>query len=113
MALASYATPRNPPRLIWPLHLTRQTLADLRDPSACAVLGIDPEDLVSQWTKAQTAGRPVRSWRASDRLRALGFDGFLYPSRKSPEHGHATLFTATGLRLAGPPKPWRLPMLDC
>ena len=113
VALASYLSPNDPPRLIWPLHLAAPALADLRDPSACAALGIDPSDLVSRWAEAWAEGRPVRSWHASDRLRDLGLDGFLYPSRKAPEHGHVTLFTAAGLRRDGPPARWIPPAPHC
>lgn len=106
--MASYASPGDPPRLIWPLHLAPKALADLRDRAVCAALGIDPDDLVSRWADDRAAGRQVRSWRASDHLRAMGPDGFLYPSRKAPEHGHVILFATKGLRLAGPPEPWSL-----
>ncbi|WP_268744173.1 RES family NAD+ phosphorylase [Limimaricola cinnabarinus] len=108
VAMASYASPGDPPRLIWPLHLAPKALADLRDRAVCAALGIDPDDLVSRWADDRAAGRQVRSWRASDHLRAMGPDGFLYPSRKAPEHGHVILFATKGLRLAGPPEPWSL-----
>ncbi|MCP1170157.1 hypothetical protein [Limimaricola litoreus] len=113
MALASYLTPNDPARWIWPLHLAAPGLADLRDPSICAALGVDPRNLVSRWTEARAKGRAVCSWEVSDRMRAKGLNGFLYPSRKSPEHGHVTLFGTTRLRKAGPPRRWSPPAPDC
>ncbi|WP_334060929.1 RES family NAD+ phosphorylase [Limimaricola cinnabarinus] len=113
VALASYLTPNDPARWIWPLQLAVPALADLRDPKACAALGVDPRDLVSRWAEARAEGRAVRSWQLSDRMRAKGLDGFLYPSRKSPEHGHVALFGTTGLRKAGPPRRWVPPVPDC
>ncbi|EYD70795.1 RES family NAD+ phosphorylase [Limimaricola hongkongensis] len=109
VALASYVTPEDPPRLVWPLDLATTALADLRRARICTGLGIDPDDLVARRAMDRAAGRPARSWRASDRLRDLGATGAIYPSRKSPEHAHLVLFAATGLRCAGPPRAWRLP----
>lgn len=106
VALASYVTRHDPPRLIWPLDLNAAAMADLRDPDTCAAFGIDLSDPVARWTDDRAAGRPARSWRASDRLRALGATGGLYASRKAPHLGHAVLFEATGLRLAGAPTVW-------
>ncbi|MGR3463733.1 RES family NAD+ phosphorylase [Limimaricola sp.] len=109
VALVNYVTPDDPPRLAWPLDLAVTALADLRCARVCAGLGIDPDDLVARWAMDRSAGRPARSWRASDRLRDLGAAGAIYPSRKSPEHAHLVLFAATGLRRAGPPRLWRAP----
>ncbi|MGR3497916.1 MAG: RES family NAD+ phosphorylase [Limimaricola soesokkakensis] len=111
VALATYAAPADAPRRLWPLDLVTADLADLRDENVRTSLGVDLEDLVARWADDRAAGRPARSWRASDRLRDLGASGFLYPSRKSPEHGHLVLFSIRGLCRGGPSSPWLSPSL--
>ncbi|MCZ4261862.1 RES family NAD+ phosphorylase [Limimaricola sp. G21655-S1] len=111
VALATYAAPGDAPRRLWPLDLATTDLADLRDEDVRTALGVDFEDLVARWADDRAAGRPARSWRASDRLRGLGASGFLYPSRKSPEHGHLVMFSTHGLCRGGPSSLWLGPSL--
>jgi RES domain-containing protein len=112
VALATYLRPDDPPRRLWPLELAAPRIADLREDENCVALGVCPDDLMARWAEDRAAGRPARSWRASDRTRALGATGFLYRSRKAPEHAHLVLFSASGLHQAGPSRRWPEPLPD-
>lgn len=67
-------------------------IADLRDVSAMARLGIDPQDAFGDWQTALAAGQTPASWRVRRHLEACGAQGLIDPSRQRPGLWHLTLF---------------------
>ena len=88
-AVRPYRRPDDPPRTALRLRIKGARVLDGRDPSACAALSIAPADLTVDW---RAATGPAVNWRASDRARAIGADGLLYPSRTNRRFTHLVLF---------------------
>ena len=111
VASKRYMTPADPPRAIYPLHVTSDRIIDLRDPAACAHWDIDVTHRAAEWQDIRAQGLRSPTWDISDRVRALALDGMLYASRSDPAKTHLTLFrwntpgTAT-VTLDGPPMPY-------
>lgn len=74
------------------LAVVADRLIDLRDPSACAAIGIDPIDGQADWIAALSKGEEPPSWRVSDRVRAMGAMGLIDRSRHAPSTWHLVLF---------------------
>lgn len=88
-AMARYG---DPPRTVLRLTVEAERLVDLRDPDACARLGVDATRTKEDWIAALAAGAEAPSWRASDRARALGATGLIDRSRRLPGEWHLVLF---------------------
>lgn len=72
------------------VHASR--IVDLRDRAACQAAGVDLEDAVAPWQEVLKAGGEPSSWRVRRQLDAIGANGLIDPSRKSPGLWHLTLF---------------------
>ncbi|MCB2130740.1 MAG: RES family NAD+ phosphorylase [Rhodobacteraceae bacterium] len=93
IASRRYFAPGDPPRAIFPLHVTADRIVDLRDPSATRHFGIDTTHRTAEWQESRARGEPAPTWAISDRVRALGLQGMLYASRSDPAGTtHLTLF---------------------
>ncbi len=68
-------------------------IADLRDPTTLAGLGIDPGDAAADWQGPVAEGRVPPSWAVRDALERHGAKGLIDPSRKRPGLWHLTLFS--------------------
>jgi RES domain-containing protein len=75
-----------------PLEVTAERIADLRDTSAMAALGVDPAEAALDWQQALAHGEIPASWRVRDLLQHAGAAGLIDPSRKRPGLWHLTLF---------------------
>lgn len=70
----------------------------------------DVDRLASQsWMNALSRGEEPWSWVAADKIRSLGYDGLIDPSRRRPGLWHITLFrwnddNAPQVELLGVPK---------
>ncbi|WFP15740.1 RES family NAD+ phosphorylase [Citricoccus muralis] len=69
-----------------------QRIVDLRDASAMARLGVDPQEAFGDWQAAVASGQIPTSWRVRRRLEARGAQGLIDPSRRRPGLWHLTLF---------------------
>jgi hypothetical protein len=83
-------------------------IVDLRDVSAREAAGIDLADAAAPWQDIAAAGGTPASWTVRDRLREVGANGLIDPSRKSPGLWHLVLFRwneadAPIIRLGGHP----------
>ena len=108
-SLTRYLGPDDPLRMIVELEVAGGAILDLDTPDLPA--GIDGETARHRWDIDRKAGRFPPTWTMSDRIRAAGWDGFLYPSRLRPDLRNVCLFhwnEAGGpiLTPRGQPEPW-------
>lgn len=107
-AIARYLRPGDAPRLAYPLALTAARIADLRDASTLAALGLKGHETAVPWLPERAAGRPATTWTASDAVRAARLHGMIYTARSAPDRWHLVLFCwnrpgAAQLQPDGPP----------
>ena len=110
-AIAPYLGPYDPPRVVVPLRIRGARLADLRDPATCAALGLTGAEAAVPWLPERAAGLAATTWRASDAVRAAGYDGMIYTARSAPARWHVVLFRwnqpgAAQVGRDGPPHPY-------
>ncbi|MTH95441.1 RES domain-containing protein [Roseibium sp. RKSG952] len=106
VAIGQYVTEANQERVLLTFEVRTANLLDLRHPEAIGLY----EDARQSWIPVLEAGGEPPSWRAADRIRAMGFDGLIDPSRRRPGLWHVTLFRwnrpgAPTVRQIGAPKP--------
>ena len=104
-AMRRYLRPDDPPRVIRPLAVEAQRILDLSRSGAGT-------PVASVWQDRRRDGERPATWDISDRARADGAQGMLYPSRTRPDLLHLMLFTADVLRTDGPPQLWLDPFRD-
>ncbi|WP_299926412.1 RES family NAD+ phosphorylase [uncultured Pelagimonas sp.] len=92
VALRVYVKDGDPARKIYPIQITHARLVDLRDPKVREAFDTRLSDLHVFWSDLMASGDPVPTWNLSDRLRKIGADGILTPSRSRPDLTHLTLF---------------------
>jgi len=83
------------PRLIIPVHVTADRIADHRGNRAASVV----------WQETVANGAPSPTWAFSDAARDAGAAGLLYSSRSRPDLTHIVLFDPSCIRPTGPPRP--------
>ncbi|MDX1780254.1 MAG: RES family NAD+ phosphorylase [Thalassovita sp.] len=98
IAIRRYLHPDDPPRLLYPLEVDAERVADMRGDPAVSVV----------WQDIRAAGKPAPTWTISDRVRAQGAQGLLYSSRSRPDLAHLVLFAELDkvIRRLGPARPW-------
>ena len=94
-------------RVLVRLDVTAGRLLDVRDAAACRVLGVDATLTKVDWLAALERGEEPPSWRVSDRARAVGAQGLIERSRRTPTEWHLVLFRwneqdGGAVRVAGP-----------
>ncbi|MBL1435256.1 MAG: RES family NAD+ phosphorylase [Rhodobacteraceae bacterium] len=92
VAMAYYARSDGPALSLHALALSNAYVLDLRNPTQCARLGIDPSNVNNRWQNERAEGLEASTWAISDAARLAGADGMLSPSRSRPELTHLTLF---------------------
>lgn len=101
VAIRRYLRADDGPRVIVPLHLRAERIADLRGAGAAPSI---------VWQGIRAGGAPSPTWRLSDAARVAGAQGMLYASRTRPDLTHLVLFGLNGpgeaCAEAGPPAPW-------
>ncbi|WP_417685989.1 RES family NAD+ phosphorylase [Roseibium sp.] len=106
VAIGQYVRPETRDRVLLTYELSEARLCDLRDPAASALY-----DLARMpWLAPLERGEEPPSWSAAERIRELGFDGLIDPSRRQPGLWHVTLFRwneegAPNVRRIGGSKP--------
>ena len=95
VAMQRYLRPADPPRLVVPLTLCADRLADLRGRGDASVV----------WQDSRTAGLPAPTWAFSDRARQDGAQGMFYSSRSRPDLTHLVLFDLATITHVGEPQP--------
>ena len=109
VSINSFKTADDPPRKIYAIDIMADRIVDLRISSRRDTLNTSLDTIHAEWKEAQTTGQIAETWRLSDKLRALGVQGILSPSRSRPDLTHLTLLdwnTSTGARaLATPEQP--------
>ena len=106
-SLTRYLRPDDPPRVMVPLGCEGGRLFDIDAEDA----GPPRDVAMHRWDKDRVAGRRPPTWDLSDRLRARGYHGLIYPSRLRPDRRNIVLFrwsdpgTPRLFRL-GPARPW-------
>ena len=108
-SLTRYLRDDDPARVIVGLSLEGGAILDLDAPDLPE--GIDGETARHRWDLDRDEGRFPPTWVMSDRIRATGWDGFLYPSRLRPDLRNLCLFRwneAGGpmVRVTVPPGRW-------
>lgn len=91
-AMIKYAAHAPEQRELLRFEVKAQCIADLRDVSAMARVGIDPQEAFGDWQAALAEGQTPASWRVRRRLEECGAQGLIDPSRKRPGLWHLTLF---------------------
>ena len=92
VALKAYLTPDDPPRGIYPIDVVCERVIDLRRQEVRDHLGVTLGDIHSFWATLHAKGQRPPTWHLSDRLRGMGLDGLLTPSRSRPDLTHLTVF---------------------
>jgi RES domain-containing protein len=111
VALKVYLREDDGPRAIYPLEVRATRVVDLRRADVRADLGTSLDQMHAFWADLQAQGEPSPTWTLGDRLRDMGADGLLTPSRSRPDLTHLTLFSWTHpghaqVRREGAPLPW-------
>lgn len=97
IAIRRYLRPGDPPRVLVPLTVAADRLADLRGAgSAPSVV----------WQDIRASGAPAPTWTLSDSARDRGAQGLLYRSRSRPDLVHLVLFDPAAIRAVGPEEAW-------
>ena len=78
---------RDAERVVTPLEVTAERIADLRDVRAMSALGVDPDEAATDWQRALANGEVPPSWRVRDALQDAGAAGLIDPSGSSPAGG--------------------------
>ena len=82
VAIRRYVRPGDPPRVVVPLTVQVDRVADLRGEVAASVI----------WQDLRALGQPAPTWALSDRARAAGAGALLYASRSRRDLTHCVLF---------------------
>ncbi|MGJ8627727.1 MAG: RES family NAD+ phosphorylase [Sulfitobacter sp.] len=114
IAIDAYVAKGDPSRVLIEFEVSNAQVTDLRDPRACAELGITVETSGVPWQPERKKGHPATSWKASDAVRASGSDGLIYPARSDPSRWHVVLYrwnvpAGPTLRQIGTPTAWLNP----
>lgn len=91
--IKSFAKETDASRVLLPINVTADRIVDLGCPTTRVALQTSLDDIHAFWKDSLTEGQISPTWALSDRLRALGAQGILSPSRSRPELTHVTLFT--------------------
>lgn len=96
-ALDRYLAPGDAPRVLIPLAVAAERVADLRD---------GPAEASAKWQDARALGRLAPTWALSDAARTGDAQGMLYRSRSRPDLCHFVAFTSAVLSTDGQPRRW-------
>lgn len=111
ISITRYVAPSDPPRSRVELHLSGGIFFDATRSANLLELGFDSEDPMRRWDLDRAADRQPRTWALAEALRAVGFDGMVYPCRLDPSLTNIVVFqwnTEGGPTLtAGRSEPWR------
>ena len=91
-AMQKHADDRTPTLTVLSFEVRATRIADLRDVTAMAELGVAADDAFGDWQQELEVGRAPASWRVREQLESMGAQGLVDPSRKSPGLWHLTLF---------------------
>lgn len=103
VSINSFARSSDPPRVLYPIDVSADRIVDLRMKDTRLSLSTTLPDIHAFWTDYLEKGTVSPTWELSDRLRDLGAQGLLSPSRSKSELTHLTLFnwnTPTGATAA-------------
>lgn len=78
---------------VLPFEVEANHIADLRDDSAMARMGVDAEDAFGDWQHELRSASTPKSWRVRSQLEDAGALGLIDPSRKQSGLWHLTLFS--------------------
>lgn len=104
VALRRYVRAGDPPRVIVPLQIRAEIMADLRGTPEQAAASV-------VWQDMRETGAPSPTWVVSDRARTSGAQRLIYASRSRPDLSHLVLFDVSPrtVQRAGPAEPWQPP----
>ena len=91
-AMIAHERPDTPPREVLAFEVQADRIFDLRDEHRCSAVGINPAEAAAPWQDIVAKGGEPPSWRVAERLRSLGANGLIDPSRKAPGLWHLVLF---------------------
>lgn len=91
-AMIAHNSARSVTREVVEVEVEASGIVDLRDSKALHVAGIDLADALAPWQDIVAAGGTPTSWKVRDRLREIGANGVIDPSRKRPGLWHLVLF---------------------
>ncbi len=83
VAIRRYLSEHPSPRVIWPLEVSVDRVADLRGRPEISVV----------WQDIRANGSPAPTWAFSDKARANGAQAILYSSRSRPDLTHLVLLS--------------------
>ena len=79
-------------RTLLSFEVRADRIFDLRNHHRCSAVGIDPAAAAASWREAVARGGEPPSWSVARRLKELGADGLIDPSRQAPGLWHLVLF---------------------
>lgn len=88
VAIGQYVTEDTRQRLLLTFSVSQCSLLDLRSDEARDICLLASQS----WLNALRRGEEPSSWIAADKIRSLGYDGLIDPSRRRPGLWHITLF---------------------
>ncbi len=91
-ALMAHARPGDPERRVVAVKVAADLIFDLHDDLACRQADIDRDQAFADWQRLVAEGQTPPSWAVADRVRALGANGLIDPSRHAPGLWHMVLF---------------------
>jgi len=91
-AMIAHTDSESPSREILSFDVAATNIADLRDRTTMAAIGVDIDAASAPWQNDVAAGRTPASWKIRETLLGLGARGLIDPSRKRPGLWHLTLF---------------------
>ena len=81
-----------PSYVVHSFRVSAPSIFDLRNHNSCMAADIDLRDALGDWQQTIRRGAEPASWRIADKLRQLGANGLIDPSRKAPKLWHLVLF---------------------
>ena len=111
-AVKAYVKTDDRPRVIVPVSVQADAVADLRDTATLDSLRLRGHEAAVPFLPERAAGRVATSWRASDAAREAGAQGMIFPARRDPSRWHLVLFSwnepgGATAALQGSAEPWR------
>ena len=91
-AMIAHTDSESPSREVLSFKVEASRIADLRERTTMASIGVDVDAAAAPWQDDVAAARAPLSWGVRETLLGLGAHGLIDPSRKQPGLWHLTLF---------------------
>jgi len=92
IGLSTHAMRDGDSRVVVPLDVTWAEVIDLRNGADCRAAGVSPKDADAPWRDRGLEGEKPKPWTLADRVRFIGCDGLIDPSKLKKGAWHLVLF---------------------